>query len=325
MSAAKRFLTVMLRLLTGLAALLALALTIAWNWRPGLDELRAHRAPMVAIPDGAVTVRWFGVSAVLISDGKHVLLIDPFFTRPAGLLSLVSNRAIAPDEGLIARSLDAAGVINLDAVLVSHSHFDHSMDAGVVAQRTGAQLLGSGSTANIGRGAGLTEDRIRAIVPGEPMKVGSFTVTFLRSRHGGATKGWPGGDITQALTAPATRLDYRQGGTYSILVQHPRGTVLHHGSAGYEEDALRSVKADVVLLGIAMVDDAAAYLRAVPERVGAKRLVPLHWDDFTRPLDQPLRPFPAVLVRPDKFFAALRQRPQLQVQTLEPGQPLVLF
>jgi L-ascorbate metabolism protein UlaG (beta-lactamase superfamily) len=47
-----------------------------------------------------------------------------------------------------------------------HTHFDHALDAAVVADRTGAVLVGGESTANIGRGHGLAEDRIRVVTPG---------------------------------------------------------------------------------------------------------------------------------------------------------------
>jgi L-ascorbate metabolism protein UlaG (beta-lactamase superfamily) len=210
-------------------------------------------------------------------------------------------------------------------VLVSHSHYDHAMDAGVVARLTGAPLLGSTSTAYIGRGSGVPATQLRVVRPGQALRYGPFTITFIRSKHAGATGGTPVGDIDQPLRPPARYLDYKQGGTYSILIEHPLGTVLHHGSAGYVAGALAGRKADVVFLGIAIRGNMQDYLREVVDAVGASRVIPTHWDDFTLPLDQPLEPFP-VGIRLNGFFDDMASlRPGIKVQTLEPGHRVVLF
>jgi L-ascorbate metabolism protein UlaG (beta-lactamase superfamily) len=81
----------------------------------------------------------------------------------------------------------------------------------------------------------------------------------------------------------------------------------------------------VVLLGVAVIDDLGRYLQEVVDAVGARRIVPVHWDDFTRGLDEPLRPLPGV-VRLDRFLAHVEQhRPDLQVQALPLGQRVVLL
>ena len=308
----------------GLLGLAALALAGLWWVRPGLPEYAAHRYDAAPSP-GALTATWFGVTAVLLSDGAHAIFIDPFFTRPPGLLPLLRNAPIAPDEALISRWLQRAGVSKLDAVLVSHSHFDHGMDAGVVARLAGAKLLGSASTANIGRGAGLPEAQLHVVQSGERIEAGSFRITFVESRHAGATGGEPTGDITAPLTVPARYLDYRQGGTYSILVEHAQGRVLLHGSAGFVPGVLKLRRADVVFLGIAIIADLQDYLAEVVDAVGARRVIPVHWDDFTRPLAEPLLPFP-LMVDLDGFFEQMpRLRPEVAVQTLEPGVPVALF
>jgi L-ascorbate metabolism protein UlaG (beta-lactamase superfamily) len=318
MSAMKIVLTVLAVLVT----LLLAGIGGLRAWQPGMDLYSAHRAPAAA--QGAVTATWFGVTAVLIRDGEHAVLIDPFFTRPPGLLNLALNQPITPDEARIEAWLRRAGVDRLDAVLVSHSHYDHAMDAGVVARLTGATLLGSDSTAQIGRGAGLPETQIRIVKSGETAAFGPFGLTFIDSRHAGATGGTPTGDIGAPLVPPARYLDYKLGGAYSILIRHPRGGILHHGSAGFVPGALRGQQADVALLGVALVEDLDAYLAETVDAVGAKRLLPTHWDDFTRPLDEPLRPMP-LMVRLDRFFGGMARRPDVKVETFTLGQSVTLF
>jgi L-ascorbate metabolism protein UlaG (beta-lactamase superfamily) len=309
------------------ALLLIAAALMAWLYfvRPGMSAYTAHHYVAAPAKPGELTASWFGVTAVLLSDGEHAIFIDPFFTRPAGLLKLLRNTEISPDEALIAAWLKRAGVTKLDAVLVSHSHYDHAMDAGTVARLTGAKLVGSASTANIGRSAGLPESQIAILKSGDESAYGPFHVTFVESKHAGATGGKPTGDIVAPLQPPLHYLDYKQGGTYSILIEHAQGTVLHHGSAGFVPGVLKLRHADVVFLGIALLPDLDAYLAEVVDAVGAHRVIPVHWDDFTRPLDQPLQPFPGI-VKLDAFFSKLQaQRPDLVVQTLNLAEPAALF
>jgi L-ascorbate metabolism protein UlaG (beta-lactamase superfamily) len=314
------------RLLLALGLLLAAGLAVLYSYRPGMAEYQRHRvAAARPIPAGALTATWLGVTAVLLRDGEHALLVDPFFSRPPGLLPLALNRRIAPDEARIRAWLARLGVSKLDAVLVSHSHYDHALDAGLVAKLTGAQLLGSASTAKLGLGAGLPEAQLQVIAPGQDYRFGDFELRFIASRHAGATGGAPTGEISAPLTPPAHYLDYKLGGAYSILVAHPQGRLLLHGSAGYLPGALRGERADLVFLGVALIDDLDAYLAEVVDAVGAKRIVPSHWDDFSRPLEAPLRPFP-VVVRLDRFFASLRERrPDLNVETYPLAEPVELF
>lgn len=309
-------------LLLLMSASVWLALSI---YRPGLANYAQRQAAPAALPGDQLTATWLGVSAVLLRAGDDAVLIDPFFTRPPGLLPMMFNRPIQPDEARISQWLQRLDLRRLDAVLVSHSHFDHAMDAGVVARMTGARLIGSESTLNIGRGAGLSSSLLHRVEPQQAIEAGPFRVTFFASRHAGATGGRPLGEIEVPLPTPAKYLDYRLGGTYSILVEHAQGTVLHHGSAGFEPGMLADVRAGTVFLGVALIDELEPYLQQTVDAVGARVVVPVHWDDFTRPLDQPLRSFP-LAVDLDEFFEDMaRTRPQVQVMTLGLAQPTDLF
>lgn len=313
------------RLLALALLVLGVVLVAFWYERPGLGEYHQHLIQRTGdMHPRALRATWLGVSALLLDDGANAVMIDPFFTRPPGLLSMALNRSIEPDAQEIQRWLTRLKVKKLDAVLVSHSHFDHAMDAGVVARLTGARLVGSKSTLNIGRGAGLDESRL-VEASKEALSFGDFRVTFVESAHAGATGGKPLGEITKPLTPPAHYLDYKLGGTYSILVAHPQGRILHHGSAGFVRGALDGHRADVVFLGVALIDELEPYLRETVDTVGASRVVPVHWDDFTKPLHDGLVPIPFAVDLHDFFADMRRLRPAVQVQTMLPERTVLLF
>lgn len=300
----------------------AIVCSLLWQyWRPGMEQYQHHLAAAAQDSADGLTASWYGVSGILIRDGEHAIFIDPFFSRPGGAIRLLTQPLITPDETAIRAWLRRAGVAHLDAVLVSHSHYDHAMDAGVVAKLTGAKLMGSHSTLNIGRGATLSEDKLIDANQNGSVRVGPFTIQFIESQHAGASGGYPSGEIHQPLQSPASIHDYRLGGVFSILIQHADGNLLHLGSAGTAPGALENVTADAVFLGVAMIDDLNDYLDAVVYRTGATRVYPVHWDDFTRPLDKPLSPMPFVVAL-DRFFESMRAHNTLQVQTLQLGVPV---
>ena len=297
-------------LLGTLFALLALAV-LAGGWlavrlhdQPdlaGVQDLLLSTPPR---PGADLSVTFFGVSTLLFTDGETSLLTDGFFSRP-GLVETLAGR-IEPDREGVRTALEAAGITRLAALFVVHSHYDHAMDAAEVARRTGALVVGSESTANVARGDGLDEARIRVVTPGEAMSFGRFRVTMLASRH--FPHGMAMGEIREPLQPSARAIAYLEGGSYSVLVEHPLGRVLVQGSAGFEPGALRDVRADLVLLGIGALGTrerayAEAYWRETARSVATRRVIPIHWDDFTRPFSEPLQPMPRLL---DDFDASLR-------------------
>lgn len=265
--------------------------------RPDLDAYAGRFDVPPATGDVGVT--FLGVSSLLFDDGAAAVLTDGFFSRPP--LHRVALGRIAPDgsridAALTRLGLDRPGGTRLAAVAPVHTHFDHALDSAVVAARTGAVLLGGESAANLGRGAGLPADRIRVVTPGRPVTYGRFTLTFLESAHCPPDR-FPG-VITAPVVPPVRAAAYRCGQAWSILAAHAGGrTALVQGSAGFVPGALHGHRADVAYLGVGQLGlRGEQYIRdywaETVRAVGARRVVLVHFDDFFRPLDRPLRALP---------------------------------
>jgi L-ascorbate metabolism protein UlaG (beta-lactamase superfamily) len=320
-----------------LAALGGAALVALLSQRTDLSRYQRYLLPPApeSSGPGRVTVSFLGVATLVFSDGDTLLMTDGWFTR-VGLLDLLRGRPVAPDLEAIERGLERVGIANLLALLPVHSHYDHAQDAGEVARRTGALLLGSRTTAWIGRGAGLPEEQIRVVEPGVPMRLGAFTVTHVPSRHVrlpfGA--GALGVELAAPLVPPVPASAYVEGGSWSILIEHPLGTALVQGSAGFVEGVLERYRADAVFLGVgglARQGEAYSerYFREIVEAVGARQVIPIHYDDLTAPTDGPLVPMPALVDDVAKSFDRLIARaaatPGLEFALLPYWETTVLF
>jgi L-ascorbate metabolism protein UlaG (beta-lactamase superfamily) len=290
--------------------LIASAALIFWQTRsPSFEPYASLTLPVApGAPNGAIRARFFGTTTLLIDDGETSLMVDGFFSRPPFTAVLFGK--IAPDEARIDRALQRGQVKKVDALLVAHSHYDHALDSAVVARKTGALLVGSVSTANIGRGASVGEDRIRIVKNGDSIRFGAFEVVFYETPHS-PRPAFPG-EIEQPLRAPAKSSDYKLGTTYSFLLRHPRGNVLIVPSANYLPGRFDGIGANVVFLGIGTLGKQTeefmrTYWNEVVKKTGATLVVPIHWDDFSRSLDEPPRPLPYLADDMSRSMAVLER------------------
>ena len=100
----------------------------------------------------------------------------------------------------------------------------------------------SESTANVARGAGVDESRIVVVDDRRRERYGDFAVTLIRSAHLPMENGGPPipGTIDVPLVPPAPIGAWKEGGSYSIVIEHPAGTAVVQGSAGYLEGGSRA-------------------------------------------------------------------------------------
>ena len=157
---------------------------------------------------------------------------------------------------------------------------------------------------------------------------GRFKVTAYKSPHSPDLL-YPG-EIAAPLETPAKVSQYKEGGNFAFLVEHDGRSILVQASANFVPGMYRNVHAEVIFLGVAtlskqgdrFVDD---YWREVVETTGARLVIPIHWDDFTLPLDVPLQPMPLVFDDFDRDLELVRvrgQADQVAVRLMRPFEPV---
>jgi L-ascorbate metabolism protein UlaG (beta-lactamase superfamily) len=325
-------------LVTAASVVLLLSALLAWAWQDRADMADTGLHPQVVddVPETAVTATWLGVTTLLFDDGETQILVDGFISRPS-LFESLARRPVTYDAPMINYVMNEYRMHRLAAIIPAHSHYDHAMDVGAIANRSSASILGSETTANIARGAGVPEDQIVVAEASTDYSFGDFTVTLVPSDH--APIGLRGevplaGVVDEPLQLPAPITAWREGGSYSIVISHPQGTTIVQGSAGYREGALDELQADVVMLGVGLLgslgrDYAERYWQALVTSTGASRVFPVHFDDQTRPFGDIVLPPKMIdnFARTAKWLKDIRSTWDRDTQLYLPvfGEPLVLY
>jgi L-ascorbate metabolism protein UlaG (beta-lactamase superfamily) len=287
------------------------------RWRPR-EEFR----PMASSGGGAsLLVRWMGTAAHVVETATTRVAIDPFVTRP-GLRRVVG----APLESDEREVFERFGT-RLDAVLCGHSHYDHLLDAPLLARSTGAKLVGSQTTCAFGRAAGLAESQLVCVPPGgAKVQIGDLSVRFVPSLHGRIFLGrvpFPGA-IEHVTSLPVRSSGYRMGGAYGILLRAADGASLYHnGSADLVDAELAGERADVLLIGLAGRQATRDYVQRLVAALQPSVLVPTHHDAFFAPLDWGVHLLPEIDL--DGFVSeARRLAPRARIVTPGYGEALAV-
>jgi L-ascorbate metabolism protein UlaG (beta-lactamase superfamily) len=130
-------------------------------------------------PAAPLAVTWFGHSSVLIEVDGHRVLADPMWSERASPSRRLGPRRLHPVPAAL------AALPPVDAVLISHDHYDH-LDVDTV--RALVRLSGAPFVVPVGVGAhlrrwGVPEDRIIELDWDGAHTVGTLTLTCVEAQH----------------------------------------------------------------------------------------------------------------------------------------------
>ena len=285
------------------------------------------------IKSGNVKVTFFGVSTLLLDDGETQILIDGFFSRPS-ILKVLTSR-ISTDTSIVNKVISQYGIDKLKAVFVTHSHYEHALDAAYIAKKTNSDLLGSSSTFNIGLGGGLNENQVSIFDLEKEYQYGHFSVKVILSKHSPAASYNDdlGEEISTPIAQPAKASDYVEGGSFDFFIHHKEHTIYIKPSANYITDKLKETKSDVLFLGVGGLSNQDSvfmnqYYRQTVEMLMPKIIIPLHWDNFFQPFSDNLRMNPRLMDKSYKGFDFLINKTQssnINFTILQGGKSIILF
>lgn len=180
--------------------------------------MRARRAEL--------RLTYFGAAGWSITDQATTVLLDPYFSRvrfknrPYGARDAATvlgdprpivdyTEAPTRDTAAVDRHVPRA-----DFVLISHSHFNHAMDMPHIAQKTGATVIGTESSANIARASGVPDAQILTVRGGEDFEFDPLSIKVIPSLHSALSNKhyWSSRTIPRDAKTPLRIKDYVQGG-----------------------------------------------------------------------------------------------------------------
>jgi L-ascorbate metabolism protein UlaG (beta-lactamase superfamily) len=295
--------------LCGCARAAGLLDTAARNVTAALSPVRRipHRVTHPRRDDARLAALWVGHATVLLQMDDRLILTDPIFTASSGQISW---RVVEP-------GIDVADVPPLDLVVLSHLHFDHLSPASLarLEGRIGHLLAPAGGLAYVPDFAFTASD----LAPWEHWDDRGMRVTAVPVTHHGWRYGadaWMDGCFT------------------GYVIEYHGLSVYFGGDTAYAREhfvatARRFPHLDLALLPIAPIEprrfiggnhlDAVQALQAF-EDLGARRMVPIHFDTFINSED-------AVGDAPAALRRAMRERAMddERVLRLEIGEQRVLI
>ena len=225
----------------------------------------AHEPPS---PD--LRFAWLGHSGVFMEMGGKRLLIDPVFSKRASIFQWAGPRRFQPSP------LQAGDLPAVDAVLISHDHYDH-LDKTTIRALAGKSAgfhvpLG---VASILEGWGILQTKISEYAWWDEKTVGGITITAVPARHfsgrglfnrfGTLWCGWSVGDSRYRI--------YHSGDTGM--------------TAAFREIGVMKGPFDLTFIKIGAYDQSWPDIHLDPEQAVAafsdlrgQALVPIHWGVF---------------------------------------------
>jgi L-ascorbate metabolism protein UlaG (beta-lactamase superfamily) len=147
--------------------------------------------PRIASAQGEVHLSYLGTAGWEITDGKIVILVDPYLSR---LKRPTPNDAVLSDDPRPLFGLDSIGISDeavidahikkADFVLITHTHSDHALDLPYIARKTGAMVIGMESTINLARASGVPGNQLLSVKGGADLEFGVSSVRVIPSLHG---------------------------------------------------------------------------------------------------------------------------------------------
>ena len=215
-------------------------------------------SPAAALKAGEVRLTYLGNAGWEITDGRRVILVDPFLTQFARWTHSAADAAgPAPDALYPAdTALINRHVTRADYILITHGHSDHALDAGFISRKTGATIVGHETAGNLARAYGVTDSSLITVIGGEDYEFGDFSLRVIPNIHSALdkkhyynnTRGIVG-TAPRGLRAPLRRKDYVEGGNLAYLLRIAGHEILIMGSMNYIEREMEGLRPDIALVG----------------------------------------------------------------------------
>ena len=260
-----------------LIGLLALAPQLVFG---GLEQYQSLvRADKGQSRPDSIRVTYLGVNGYALEADGRFLLIDPYFTR-ASFPNIAFNQPLTRNETRIRDGLSQVrGPV--DAILVTHSHFDHLLDVPFVMKEKRAPLIGDEMAVRLANAAGAPPGS-RPAKANTTRHLPPWTIHVLPAAHDRLFgkvpySGNPGGG------KPEKAHDWVLGEPFAFLVEaNGKSVYVESGGVPDQLPALRGKKVDLAIISVALPDSRKRYADVV-RKLEPRFVQPSHQDNMFQP------------------------------------------
>ncbi|MFD4291590.1 MBL fold metallo-hydrolase [Rhodococcus sp. NPDC058505] len=271
--------------------------------------------PLAPAEAAELAVTWFGHSSAVVEIDGYRVLTDPVWSHRVSPSPLVGPARLHPAP------VDVAALPPVDAVLVSHDHYDHLDKATVLSllrTQSAPFVVPKGIGAHL-RHWRVPEERIVELDWDEQATIGDLVLTCTEARH------FSGRGLRRNTTLWS-----------SWVVRGPNHAVFFGGDTGYTprfaEIGRRHGPFDLTLLPVGAYDEHWPDVHMNPEEAvrmhtdlgrgsaAAGVLVPVHWATFNLAFHPWAEPITRLLAAADPAGVTVRvPMPGQRIDVLRPG------
>jgi L-ascorbate metabolism protein UlaG (beta-lactamase superfamily) len=220
-------------------------------------------------------LRWLGTAGFELSSGNTSVLIDPYLTR---------NPKADPVQ-----KLAPADFSHVQAIFITHGHFDHTFDVPAIVKASGATAHASPTVCRSLALNGVPWNKLNPLWPWKRAAIGPFHFGALPACHVAfdthiiLSTLWRSRSVLPQL-ARLSYHHYPTGDVCGWLIEVEGMKLFHLGSAcmlwGVGDDI------DIFMVPVQGRTDICEVAAELVKRVNPGMVIPHHHDDFYPPLSQ---------------------------------------
>ncbi len=226
---------------------------------------------------------WYGTAALVLEEDGYLIAVDPFVGMPAGVSDIQRYH-----------SDRAAALTEVDAILVTHGHFDHIYDIPALFWDKPINIYATKTPCSTLNQHGVPENQLHIIAPGGSFRLGPFEISVYQGRHCKFDAGVIKKTVFKKATAqhPKTlikllRLNsaYPENGETVFYEIRANGKRIHlMGSMGMDESVVYPTAADALILPFQGTGSPSQTVQPIIAALQPKRILLDHYDDAFPPM-----------------------------------------
>lgn len=236
----------------------------------------------------ALDIKWYGATGLTFEDEKTRLIVDPFVTR-VPLHKVLFNVAVKSNTERVKKYFGPSEKETL--IIISHTHYDHILDLPEVMKlNPKAKVYGTEDVRPILLANDIDPKRLVLSKEGSKIKNKSFEIDFFEVEHSKLPMDISFARGVSKLNKNSGARDYKMLKNLSFFLKHKEKKILFHPTAeprSYPDFG----KIDLLIVGLTN-KDIDRLKKEVIGKIKAKRVYPVHHDNFFRDFDKKLQKMP---------------------------------